>query len=862
MNRDRSLASNASALLICGLLAGLIVAAAAFPALAVAGLTAKASADGFENLPDELAEPVTPQTSWVYTKDGTLITSFFDESRKHVDLEDIAPVMIDAIIAAEDSRFYEHNGVDLFGVIRAAVANQTSSSIEQGASTLTMQYVRQALIYNAVTKVDVLEATEETPGRKIREMRYAVAVEKELSKDEILERYLNLVYLGNQSYGVHAAAQAYFNTAPDELTLEQAAMLAALPKAPSTLNPTLEDEQAQTDAKDRRNYVLDQMVRTGAITAAEGREAKKSDVELDPQTQPNKCASVPSNKLDWGFFCDYFVQWWSENEAFGETAEERLALLSRGGYTIVTSLEDDLQAKAQNHVTSRLGKKNSLALGTVTLNPTTGHVRAMALNRDYKLDQSKNGPSSDPRARAQGRKGSYPNTTVPLLTGASLGSPAGAGFQVGSTFKLVTMVAALEEGIPLNLTLKNKSPYPSKKYYAGSSPGPSTCGKMRDGLYVWCPKNDNSSMDITANMWNAFGRSINTYFVQLIEMVGAPKVVEMAEKLGIKWRSYSDRDFSEAGCQEYPDLPEDEWPCLEPERWGALTLGVADSTAMDMATVFGTVANDGKRCNPLPVVSITAPDGSELDAANPDCEQVISKDVARAASDAMRCPVANRSFYDKCESGTYSQARDIVGKPIAGKTGTTDSNQASWFVVTAPNATSAGFIGDPDYREVSVPGHLLNTPHEAASYTLRDALKGEKTVDFKKPDPALANGKNLVDVPGMDCVSPEEAENRLRNAGFEPNRVEGEKSRCAKGKVYGTSPTGALPKGSSVDYFISTGKEKKNEDDRVPTVNSMGPVLLDEAPPTTIPVDPGQATPPGDVPPGDLPPPGLHRWQT
>jgi len=840
MNRDRSLASNASALLICGLLAGLVVAAAAFPALAVAGLTAKTSADGFENLPDELAEPVTPQTSWVYTKDGTLITSFFDESRKHVDLEDIAPVMIDAIIAAEDSRFYEHNGVDLFGVIRAAVANQSSDSVEQGASTLTMQYVRQALIYNAVTKIDVLEATEETPGRKIREMRYAVAVEKELSKDEILERYLNLVYLGNQSYGVHAAAKAYFNTTPDELTLEQAATLAALPKAPSTLNPTLEDEHAQSGAKDRRNYVLDQMVRTGAITASEGAEAKKSDVELDPQTQPNKCASVPSDKLDWGFFCDYFVQWWSENEAFGESAEERLALLSRGGFTIVTTLEDDLQAKAQKHVTSRVGKKNSLALGTVTLDPTTGHIRAMAINRDYKLDQSKNGDSTDPRARADGRKGSYPNTTLPLLSGAPLGSPAGAGFQVGSTFKMFTMVAALEEGIPLNLTLKNKSPYPSKKYYAGSTPSSSSCGKMKDGLYVWCPRNDNPSyQDITANMWNAFGRSINTYFVQLIEMVGAPKVVEMAERLGIQWRSYQDLDFAQPGCQDIPGV--DPPPCLDPERWGALTLGVADTTALDMAVAYGTVASGGKRCDPLPVMSITAPDGQELDAAQPNCERAISEDVAKAASDAMRCPVGNKSFYNKCSTGTYSQATDIVGKPIAGKTGTTDNNQASWFVVSAPNATTAGFIGDPDYRNSEVPGHMHDMPHQAASYTLRDALKGQDTVDFKKPDPALANGKNLVEVPGMDCVSPEDAESRLRNAGFEPNRVEGERSRCAKGKVYGTSPTGALPKGSSVDYFVSTGKEKKkDEDDRVPTVNSVLPWAGN--------------LPLADLPPADLPP--------
>ena len=848
MTRDRSLTSNASALLICGLLAGLVVAAAAFPAFAVAGLTAKASADGFENLPDELAEPVTPQTSWLYTKDGTLITSFYDESRKHVDLDDIAPVMVDAIISAEDSRFYEHNGVDLFGVIRAAVANQSADAVEQGASTLTMQYVRQALIYNSVTNIDVLKATEETPARKIREMRYAVAVEKELSKDEILERYLNLVYLGNQSYGVYSAAKSYFNTTPDKLTLEQAAMLAALPKAPSTLNPTLEDEKAQEDAKDRRNYVLDQMVRNGFISATEGAQAKQSDIELDPQTQPNKCASVPSDRLDWGFFCDYLVQWWSQNPKFGDTPEERLALLNRGGFTIVGSLEDDLQAQAQKHVTSRQSKNSSLALGTVTLDPTTGHIRAMALNRDFKLDQSENGTSTNPQHRSQGTKGSYPNTTLPLLTGAPLGSSAGAGFQVGSTFKMFTMVAALEEGIPLNLTLKNKSPYPSKKYYAGTTPSSSTCDRMKDGLYVWCPSNDTPSyQDITANMWNAFGRSINTYFVQLIEKVGAPKVIEIAERLGIEWRSYEDLDFSQPGCQEIPGIAEENLPCLEPERWGALTLGVADTTALDMAEAYGTVASGGKHCAPLPVMSITTPDGDELDAAEPSCTQAISEDVAKAASDAMRCPVGNQSFYRKCDSGTYTQAAGIVGRPIAGKTGTTDSNQASWFVVSTPDATTAGFIGDPDYRKSQVPLHMHNLPHEAASYTLRDAVADRDVVDFEKPDDALANGKDLASVPTLDCVSPDEAESRLRDAGFEPHRVEGGKSKCAKGEVYGTSPIGSLPKGSSVDYLVSSGKQDDKDDesnDRVATVDMLLPW--------------GPQQPPADIPPADLP--AVTRW--
>ena len=796
MTRDRSIASNASALLICGLLAGLVVAAAAFPALAVIGLTAKASADGFEDLPDTLAEPPTPQTTFVYANDGkTLITSFYDESRKLVTLDQISPVMIDAIIAAEDTRFYEHNGVDLFGVIRAGVANQGSGEVEQGASTLTMQYVRQALTYNATTNEEILEATEDTPQRKLREMRYAIAVEKEMTKEQILEQYLNLVFLGNHSYGIYAASHAYFDKEPADLTLPEAALLAALPKAPGTIDPTLDNKEAGEAAKGRRDYVLDGMVKTGAITRAEADEAKASEVELHVQKQPSECVSVPSKHLDWGFFCDYVKQWWMNNSSFGKTKDERLAKLKQGGYKIITSLDPELQKQAQKHVLDGQSKNSPWALGTVTIDPGTGHIRAMALNRDYKLDDSDNGPNSDPNKA--GMKGSYPATTVPLLTGADeVDSEAGAGFQAGSTFKMFTMVAALNEGMPLSTTYKNHSPYTSKIYDTGYEPGPASCGKrLASGAYAWCPRNDNPSwMDITADMWKGFGRSINTYFVQLIEKVGADKAVAMARSMGIDFRNSGDLNQEKKG-----------------DTWGSFTLGVADTTALDLAEAYGTIAAEGKHCSPLPVMTIQDPNGNQIDAAEPDCEQVISRDVAHAAADAMRCPVGDQSFYGKCNGATYPAGHQIVNRPLIGKTGTTDNNQASWYVASTPNATSAGFIADPDYRNRQLASYQHEIPHNAVSHTLVDATKDLEVEDFKKPPESIVYGRDAVQVPSMDCIAPGKAEARLSEAGFVPVREDGGKSQCEKGKVYGTSPNGKAAKGSEVIYYVSSGKTKNDD---------------------------------------------------
>src|SRR3954452_2893492 len=224
-------------------------------------------------MPEELTEVPTAQTSYVYARDGkTLLTSFYEEYRKPVTIEDMSPYITEAIVASEDARFYEHHGVDAKGVARAFVANRQAGGVSQGASTLTMQYVRMALRDSAKTPKEALEATEQTTQRKLREMRLAIELEKKLTKQEILERYLNSAYFGHRAYGIFAASQVFFSKTPEQLDLNEAALLAGLVKAPSAYDPAAGDQEAATE---RRDYVIDQMLKMGSIGPTQAAEAKR-----------------------------------------------------------------------------------------------------------------------------------------------------------------------------------------------------------------------------------------------------------------------------------------------------------------------------------------------------------------------------------------------------------------------------------------------------------------------------------------------------------------------------------------------------------------------------------------------------------
>ena len=780
---DRSLLSNAVGLLICGLLAGVVVAAAAFPAVAMTGLAAKAGADAFANLPSVLTVQQSPQITYVYASDGkTLLTTFYDENRRDIPITDVAPVMQHAMVASEDMRFYEHNGVDLKGVARAFVNNQSGES-RQGGSTLTMQYVRQALEYSQTDPQQIVDATADTPGRKIRESRYAMALEKQLTKDQILERYLNIAPFGNGAFGIYAASEVYFGVAPSKLTLGEAALLAGLVQAPTTYDPI--DPDGRVRALDRRdNYVLPNMVKMGYITEAQRQEAIKTPLKFVNKSTPNDCVSVQNNS--WGQFCDYFERWWVQQPAFGGDEYERRNRLKSGGYTIITSLDVKAQAAAVKNINKyKTGLKNSDALMLAGVEPGTGHIQIMAVNRKYSNDQSHNGLSTDPSKKQRGIKGNYPNTTVPLLSGGGDVN----GYQFGSTFKMFTMIAALEQGVPLAYTYN--APVRFTSDYIISASSSSAC----DGNH-YCPSNASPNEAGNYNLWTGFGHSVNTFFVPLEQKVGAENAVAVAKSLGVQFRAHGTKNNpNDYEFANNPDLA---------SQWGAFTLGVAAATPLDMANAYATVAADGKYCEPMPVMSIKDFNGNKLDAGNPRCHQAIPVDVARAAADAARCPVGDQSAFGKCTGGTASGTKGIVDKPIAGKTGTTDGNNTAALITMTKQLAIAGIVADPDYKNPNR-SYSHDQVNAAVAWTLHDAMVGKPSVQFTPPSQGIAYGSQ-VSVPNVVCKSQATATSRLESAGFSVTVSNTPTpSSCPPGTVARTDPSGRNVKGGSVTIYLSSG---------------------------------------------------------
>ncbi|MGN9812651.1 transglycosylase domain-containing protein [Micromonospora sp. BQ11] len=706
-NRPLASAGRLVPLLRAGLIAGIVVAALAYPVAAATGIGAKVTAHALEHKTKILTTALPAETSYLYAPDGkTVLTMFYEEYRQYTKIADISPNMQQAIVAAEDNRFYQHRGVDPKGVARAFVANAQASGVSQGASTLTMQYVRMALRDSATTPKEVQEATQQTSLRKVREMRMALDLEKELSKEQILERYLNSAYFGHRAYGIYAASEIFFSKTPKDLTPIEAATLAGLVKSPSEYDPATSD---QKDATGRRNYVLDRMAQLGYLSPDAVAKAKTERIKLTLSYPSNDCAAVPDKWNSWGFACDYVKNWWSAQPAFGENRLERMDKLRRGGYRIVLSLDPKVQEAAEKNVGSKESTGSPFANGIVVSEPGTGRVKAMAVNRTYSLDLSQNGQSSNPEA-GPNVKANYPNTVAPLLGGGTL-----PGYQAGSTFKMFPMLAALDAGMPLSTEFDAPYRYRSEVF---------------DG---WAPSNASGAMTGRQTMWSAFGKSVNTYWVWLEERIGADRGVRLAEQLGLRWRTDVDRE------QASP---------AKAKKWGSFTLGVSDATPLEMANAYAAIAADGRYCEAIPVQAIYNRDGTptmyrtasgiEREVAKPRCRQVVNADAARAATDAARCPTGDTPARGSCGGwSTADSVRGTVGRPVAGKTGTTDSTRSAWFVGYTPELAAASFISDPDNPFNAVGDGQSQIPIRAVSETLRDALKGTPPRQFTPPSDTM-----------------------------------------------------------------------------------------------------------------------------
>jgi membrane peptidoglycan carboxypeptidase len=674
---------------------GLVVGLAFLPLTSAFGGLAKVGSETVLDLPDELVLPPAPESSTLYASDGTtVIATFGDQYRVQLEYDQIPASVIEALVATEDSNFFEHNGVDPEGVMRALVTNVANGGTSEGASTITMQYVRQVLSYTATTPDEVAAASEITVDRKVKEMGYALALEEEMTKQEILTNYLNTVYFGNGAYGIGAAAQVYYGKVPADLTVAESAMLVGLIQSPSNYDPINGSSEA---ALVRRDHVINRMVAIKALTDAEGDEAKAEELNLNPQEANNTSGGAIDS--DYGFFVDYFEQWWEQQADFGETEEIRKARLYRGGYEITSTLDVELQDASQEAVEKQVATGSEFALGSVVVQPGTGAIQVMAVNRNYSNDISENGPNT----AAPEYKGTYPNTTNPLLSGNS----SAAGYQAGSSFKMFTMLAALEAGMPLDTTIYSPYQYTSK-YVVGD--GAASCGNY------WCPKNASTSEVGDYNMWTGFGESVNTYFVQLAERVGVEKAINVAERLGIEFRSAADLNFVENS----------------PESFGPFVLGVTQTTPLDMAAAYAALPADGVYCKPIPVTSATTITGGQIPFTS-ECDQAVSVEVARAAVDAARCPTEYGAAKGNCSWGTAPQVSAAVDGPVAGKTGTTDSNSTNWFVGFTPNAAAAAFVADPDSPENVVGKSNLGKPANAVADILAAQWEMNGEGDFTPP---------------------------------------------------------------------------------------------------------------------------------
>lgn len=606
-------------------LAGLIVAAMLVPAAAFAGVTMSRLTQAIIELPATIPDDPAAQTTRVLSSDQKRMAYFYRENRQDVPLDQISPTMRQAILAIEDNRFYRHGALDLKGTVRALINNATGRPT-QGGSSITQQLVKLTLVQQARTQDEIEAATETSVARKIRELKLAAQYEKRHTKDEILERYLNLAYYGDGAYGINAAARHWFSTSPAELTTSQAALLAGVVKNPSYYDP----KRAPERATQRRNTVLAVMANQGKIDADEAQRLMAEPLGLEVTDFQAGCASAAN---DSAFACDYIRRFLLQEPALGQTVAERSAVLERGGLTIESTIDPQMQQAVHDAVTSTVDATD-LAIGALAVvEPRTGKVRGVAHSR--------------PMGRDLDAGESYINFAVPTAFGDS------AGFQAGSTFKLFTTAAALKKGIKVTKT------YNSPKNLTIPARTFRTCS---GGVVVDPWPVTNSTVSGKMNMYNGLRKSVNTYYAQLERDTGLCNVVETAQSMGIV---VPDRD-----------------------QVGPFTLGVTDVSPLTMAAAYAVPASGGIYCRPQPVDRILDMKGEVIKTYTKQCKRVLAPKIAAQINDILE---------GLQRPGGFGYANGTgLSIPSAAKTGTTNSNRAVWYVGYTPRIVTASMIAGAD----------------------------------------------------------------------------------------------------------------------------------------------------------------------
>ncbi|MGH9264532.1 MAG: transglycosylase domain-containing protein [Acidimicrobiales bacterium] len=577
------------------------------------------------------------QRSVLYAADGTILQYLHgEEDRLPVPIDKVPQHVITAVLDAEDERYFEHGPLDLRSMTRALVSNLEAGEVSEGGSTITQQLVKTALLN-----------PKQNLNRKLQEASLAIRLERQMSKTEILERYLNTVYFGNGAYGLQAAAERYYQTDVDKLTLGQGILLAGLIRNPVGADPYSNPE----DARGRRDVIIDRMARLGHVTPEQA-------VELKAEPLP-----TPTPREEWdssNYFTRRVVDKLLNDPTYlGGTEAERNRLVFRGGLSIHATIIPSVQSMAEQSISDTLpADRGEFNAALVSVEPSSGAVRAAVSGLDF----------------AQHK--------INLVDGV--------GRHTGSSFKMLTFMAALEHGeIPAD-TILGSAPC--------VIPDPNSVEK------VWDPDNVEGQSAGVMTLTEATVQSVNCAYARLIKIIGPDKVVDVAKRMGVR--------------------SSDLQPLL------SLTLGAQDVTALEMATAYATLANDGEYHDPYFIDRVEDRDGNLLFKQETKPERAVSVQHARTVAQTITQVV---------QRGTGTNA--IVPRwQVAGKTGSTDNNADAWFVGVTPKLATAVWMGSPAGRvsmyNVGVYPRVYGGTYPALIFGtfMRQFLSGQTPVDFAPPD--------------------------------------------------------------------------------------------------------------------------------
>ncbi len=580
------------------------------------------------------------EATQVFDIHNKLIGKLFEENRIVITINNVAPNVINAIVANEDVRFYQHYGIDFIGIARAMVVNIRRGEISEGGSTITQQLAKNLFL-----------TQERTIIRKIKEILLALKIERKFSKEEILQAYLNQVYFGEGAYGIEAASQLYFGKHANELSLAESALLAGLPRGPNIYSPYI-DLQA---ALKRRAVVLSGMQNAGFIN---------SEQEKTANAEPIVLAGKRRRAVQASYFLDYIAK-----ELVGRYGANRVY---KGGLKIYTTLDLSIQKAAENVLGDYQG-------AILSIDPRNGYVLAMVGGNDYQKSQIN-------RVVAQIR-------------------------QPGSAFKPFLYAVAINEGLtaasiivdePIDIGGYKPQNY-DKKYL-----GPITINK-------------------------ALRLSVNVAAVKLAQQIGMGKVIDLAKQMGITTLVPEDNNLAAA--------------------LGGLTQGV---NLLELATAYTGFANSGIVSKPITILKVVDETGIILEQSKIQQYRILSSEVAYIVSDMLAGVLKN---------GTGTAGN--IGRPAAGKTGTTDNYVSAWFVGYTPEILTGIYVGNDDHSPVGLSGSQV-----AGMWgkMMAESTKNMPITDFPVPANVITRVQICTDTGKSAIIGCKESEYSSFIKGTEPHR--------------------------------------------------------------------------------------------